>query len=66
MAEDAFKQPVEGLAFMTFIDGKNILNVIADHILYKFEVPIHGVARLNAETADAVRRHMHTLIINKE
>lgn len=67
MADNAFEQDtIDGLAFMTHIDGEQVLNVVGGNMLYKFRIPITAVSRLNCETADALRRHLHTLVFNKE
>lgn len=62
MADNAFEQEtVDGLAFVTHVDGDTILNVVANNLLYKFRIPMIAVSRLNCETADQIRRHFHTI-----
>jgi hypothetical protein len=66
MAQDAWAGSKAGLTFITRTEGKNILHVVSDDVLYRFEITPHGVVRLAVEACAATRDYMHTLTANPE
>jgi hypothetical protein len=66
MAQDAWTGSKDAITFLTRVDGKNVLHVLADDVLYRFEVSSHGTVRLAVEVVAATRDYMHTLTANPE